>query len=168
MKTLRCLAMLLLALSLAGFAQKHGALSVTFHVETNARDTSTFAVPVNLINLKRQAFIEKMPSITEREISGIFPFPASDGTMGCAFKLDDHGRVWLDTLSIEKKGMALVAMVNGRIVCDMLIDKRVADGIISIPNGLTNEDITILKKKFKVIGTGKPAKPTGFERMPQS
>ena len=109
-----------------------------------------------------------MPSITEREISGIFPFPASDGTMGCAFKLDDHGRVWLDTLSIEKKGMALVAMVNGRIVCDMLIDKRVADGIISIPNGLTNEDITILKKKFKVIGTGKPAKPTGFERMPQS
>jgi len=168
MKTFRCLALLILALALAGFAKKKEALSVTFHVETNSRDTSSFALPVNLKNLGRQSYIEKMPSITEREISRIFPFSASDGSMGCAFILDDHGRVWLDTLSVEKRGMALVAMVNGRIVCDMLIDKRVADGIITIPNGLSDQDIVILTKKFKVAGTGKKAAPTGFERMPNN
>jgi hypothetical protein len=155
MKIFRSLALLLLALALAGFAQKSGTLSVTFHVEANARDTSTFSVPVTLKNSHRQVYIEKMPSITEREIETIYPFPASDGTMGCAFKLDAHGRIWLDTVSIENYGKAIVAMVNGRIVFDMFIDKRVSDGIITIQNGLTEEDIAILKKKFKVMGTGK-------------
>jgi len=166
MKTFRTLALLLLALALAGFAQKSGALSVTFHVEANARDTNTFSFPIDLKNLKRQAYIEKMPSITEHEIAAIFPFAASDGTMGCAFKLDDHGRIWLDTVSIENYGKALVAMVNGRIVFDMLIDKRVSDGIVTIQNGLTEQDIAILKKKFKVMGTGKKEAPTGMERIP--
>ena len=163
MKMLRRLAPLLLVLLLCGMAQKKKRdLSVTFHVETIEQDTGTFAMQVELRSLHRMAYVEKMPSITEREISLIYPFTAPDGTMGCAFKLDNHGRIWLDTLSIEKRGLAMVALVNGRIVCDMLIDKRVSDGIITIPRGLNTEDIEILKKKFKIMGTtdkkGRPVK----------
>ena len=158
MKLLRCLASLCLILALAGFSQKNQVLTVTFHVETNARDTKSFALPVKLKNLKREAFIEKMPSITEREIAGIFPFAASDGTMGCSFQMDAHGTIWLVTLSVEHRGSALVAMINGRIVCDLLIDKRVSNGLITIPNGLTNEDVAGLTKKFHIIGTGKKEK----------
>ena len=145
---LRCLASIFLVLLFAGFAPKKQTLTVTFHVEANAHDTKTFSVPVMLKNLNRETYIEKLPSITETEISAIFPFAASDGTMGCTFKLDGHGTIWLDTLSVEHRGTALVAMVNGRIVCDLLIDQRVSTGLITIPNGLTNEDITILTKKF--------------------
>jgi len=160
MKMLRCVATLFLALALVGFAQKRNALSLTFHVETNSRDTASFAIPVDLKNLHRQAFIEKMPSITEREVQGIYPFLAADGTQGCAFQLDNHGTIWLDTLSVEHRGMALVAMVNGRIVCDLLIDKPVTDGIISIPCGLTPADMTILKKKFRLITPGNKPNPS--------
>ena len=155
---LRCLASLFLVIALTGFAKKNEALSVTFHVETNERDSKTFAIPVTLKNLKRATFIEKMPSITEREIAAIYPFSAPDGTMGCAFKLDSHGSMWLDTLSIEHRSSALVAMVNGRIVCDLLIDQRVANGLITIPSGLTNADIAILTKKFHLIGSEKKEK----------
>lgn len=166
MKTFRCLSLLLLLPFLAGMAKKSTSLSVTFHVETSQQDTGAFSIPVQLRSLNREAYVEKMPSITEREIAAIYPFPASDGTLGCVFKLDNHGRIWLDTLSIEKRGMAMIAMVNGRIVCDMLIDKRVSDGIITIPFGLTDQDITILKKKFKLIGTKKNGEPVKGERDP--
>ena len=159
MKTLRSLAILFLALALAGFAQKRNALTVTFHVETNSRDTASFAIPVELKNLHRQAFIEKMPSITEREILGIYPFMAADGTQGCSFQLDNHGIIWLDTLSVEHRGLALVAMVNGRIVCDLLIDKRVSDGVITIPSGLTPDDMRILQKKIHLITPGSKSSP---------
>jgi len=162
MKNIRIFLFLLLALALAGFAEKMRRVSVTFHVETNARDTGAFAIPVKLKNPPRQTFIEKMPSITEQEIQAIYPFPANDGTMGCAFMLDDHGRVWLDTLSVEHLGRSLVAFVDGRQVSDVLIDKRVSDGIITIPYGLTNNDIASLKGKYPIIGQHKLRKEIPF------
>jgi len=153
MKMFRCIAFLLLALALAGFSKKKEGFSLTFNVEANAQDSSTFSMPVPLKNLNRQAYIEKMPSITEREIESIYPFAAPDGTMGCTFRLDNHGRMWLDTVSVENNGKALVAIMSGRIVFDMLIDKRVSDGIITISSGLTNEEISILKSRYRVMGT---------------
>jgi len=155
MKKFRFISLVLLALALAGFSQKLKHCTVTFHVEANKKDGGPFSVPVMVKNPPREIFVEKMASITEREIQSIFPFAANDGTMGCAFKLDDHGRVWLDSLSIEHLGQSLVAFINNRQVIDMIIDKRVSDGIITIQSGLTNEEIEILKMKFPLITNGK-------------
>ena len=156
MKKLRFLFLLLPVLLLTGFASKKQLPStVTFHVECNPRDTESFAVPIRLKNPPRDTFVEKMASITEREIESIYPLKAADGSMGCVFKLDDHGRIWLDTLSVEKRGMSIVAFVNGRQIVDMLIDKRVSDGIITIPGGLTNEDILELVKRHRIMGQKK-------------
>jgi hypothetical protein len=156
MKQFRLFPLVLLVLALSGFAQKKNHISVTFHVEANEQDSNVFSVPVILKNPPRKIFVEKMASLTEREIQSVFPFQANDGTMGCSFKLDDHGTIWLDTLSIEHLGKTLVGFVNERQVIGLLIDRRVADGIITIPSGLKNEEIEVLKKKFPLMKARKP------------
>jgi hypothetical protein len=136
-------------------SKKAPDVTVRFHSEANPRDTDTFAVQVMLSNPPRQAFISKIPDISEKDIQAIYPFPAPDGSMGCAFKLDEHGRIALDSLSIEKRGQSVVATMNGRQVVDMQIDRRVSDGVITIQRGLTQEDIAALQKKFRIVGEAK-------------
>ena len=146
------LPLLLLAIFCTAGAKKKPGPSVRFYAEASERDTSTFAVPVMLQYPPRQAWVDKIPVINEHDIAAIYPFPADDGTMGCAFKLDEHGTLMLDTLSVEKRGTSVVAVVNGRQVIDMQIDRRVSDGVITVPHGLSPQDIALLTKKYKVLG----------------
>lgn len=147
----RCL-LPILALAFMGSAKKPTQAVVRFHTEANARDTDTFSTPVIFHNPPRQAFIQKVAVISERNILAYYPFEASDGTMGAAFKLDELGRIQLDTLSVDHRGSSIMAFVNGRQVIDMVIDKRVSDGIITIPSGLSPVDIARFKKEFKLLG----------------
>jgi len=151
MKTpLWCL-LAVLALSFIAAGKKEPELTVRFYTEGNVHDTSVFTVPVVVGSPPRKAYISKIPNISERDISAIYLFVGSDGTVGCTFVLDEHGRVGLDTLSVEKRGTALVAVVNGRQVMDLLIDKRVSDGIITIPRGLSIEEGRMLRKTFRSV-----------------
>lgn len=145
----------LLALVFVAFAKKQVPITVHFHLEANARDTSSFATPVTLQNPPRQAYVEKIPTLTERDVAAIFPFTAPDGTMGCAFKLNEHGTLELETLSTDRRGRSLLAVVNGRQVIDMLIDQRITDGIVTISRGLDPREIDLLGKKFPVLGQPK-------------
>ena len=145
----------LLALAWLGMA-KPPAVTVRVFAEANEHDTNRFAAPVALKNPPRQAFIEKMPSLNERYIAAIYPFQADDGTWGCAFKLDAKGRIDLEVVSTERRGSSLVVFVGTKKgthqVVDMVIDRRVTDGIISVPRGLTEMEIAALTREFKVMG----------------
>ena len=147
-----------LALCFVAFAKKEPGFTVRFYTETTSTETNTFAVPVQLQNPPRKSFISTIPNISEHDIYAIYPFQATDGTIGCVFLLDDHGKDMLDTLSIEKRGTSLIALVNVRQVIDMLIDRRIPDGILVIPHGMTVEEGLLLKKTFKVINMP-PATP---------
>ena len=76
----------------------------------------------------------------------LFSYPAQDGTYGALIQLDEHGRGMLDTLSIERRGSFLFVFINGRFITNLQIDKRVSDGKIYIPSGLTAPDIDLMKK----------------------
>lgn len=143
--------MALLALGLIAAGKKEPEVMVRFFTEANAKDTGSFSVPVMFQNPPRRGYISKIPNLSERDVRGIYLFPGNDGTIGCAFYLDEHGTVMLDTLSVEKRGTSLLAIVNGRQVIDMLIDRRVSDGIVTIPRGLTPEEGNLLKKAFRSV-----------------
>jgi hypothetical protein len=153
----RCL-LFVVALSLVGFAKRQPVVTVRFFTEANAsgHDSETFSSPVMLHNPPRQTFIQKIPVISERNVVAMYPFPAADGSLGCAFRLDELGRIQLEALSVDHLGSSIVAFVNGRQIIDMTIDRRVTDGVISIPSGLTQIDIVRLSKEFKVLGKRKP------------
>src|SRR5215467_417357 len=99
--------------------------------------------------------IQKLPWITERDVMAFSPYPAQDGTFGALFQLDDHGRVVLDTLSVEHRGGFLFVFINGRLITDLQIDKRVSDGKIYVPSGLSPADIALMKKEWRLIGQPK-------------
>ncbi len=96
-----------------------------------------------------------MPRISELDVMGFYPYAAANGTYGALFQLDEHGRVALDALSIEGRGSFLFVFINGRLITELQIDKRVSDGKIYIASGLTAADIALMKKDWRLIGQRK-------------
>ena len=109
-------------------------------------------MPVRTTFSGKNIAIQKLPWITEHDVVAFSPYPARDGTFGALFQLDEHGRVVLDTLSVERRGGVLFVFINGRMITELQIDKRVSDGRIYIPSGLTAADVEGMKKKWSLPG----------------
>jgi hypothetical protein len=151
----------LLGLAFLGMGDKPD-VTVRFFVEANSQDTDHFATPATLKNPPRDAFIEKTPLVSERMVKAIYPFQAADGTWGCSFKLDESGRISLEVVSTTHRGRSIVAFLSTKKgthqVVDMLVDKPIGDGVITIPYGLTEMEIALLTKEFHVLGQEKKKK----------
>ncbi len=148
----------LLALCLIAGAKKP-KVTVRFHIEVNEVSGAPFMMTSVVPGSDRKVTLSKSAEISEDDIVAIYPFPANDETFGCAFRLDAHGRIALDSLSNDARGAMLVAFVNTRAVTAMLVDKRVSDGIITINRGLTREEAILLIKTFPVLGQSAQKKP---------
>ena len=133
--------------------QRHCTFRV--HAQANPHDTDIFSMPAGATSSGKDIAIQKMAWITEHDVMAFSPYPASDGTLGALFQLDDHGRTVLDTLSIEHRGGFLFVFINGRMITGLQIDKRVSDGKIYIPSGLTAADVELMKKQWPPRGERK-------------
>jgi hypothetical protein len=133
--------------------QRHCTFRV--HAQANPHDTNVFSTSARARSSGKDVAIQKLPWITERDIAAFTPYQAQDRTYGALFELDEHGRVVLDTLSIERRGGFLFVFINGRLITELQIDRRVSDGKIYIPSGLTAADIELMKKDWRLIGQRK-------------
>lgn len=137
-------------------------VSVRFYAEANARDGAAFSKPIKLHFPERDAFIEAVPAINERNIKAMYPFQANDGSWGAYFYLDEQGKMRLGVVSTERRGSSMVAFVatakGVHQVIDMVIDKPINDGIITIPRGMTELEVAALTKEIPVFGQGKKKK----------
>ena len=162
MKLTTRFALIALAAASLGMSSKP-KVTVRFHAETNRNDTNSFAVPVKLEYARREAHLNRVPEFSERNIVGIFPWKTADGTWGCAFKLNGSGRIRLETISSDKHGSAIVAFIGTKKgmhqVIDMVIDRTISDGIVSIPRGITDIEMLVLKGQFRLMGADKDKKP---------
>ncbi|MEP6820980.1 MAG: hypothetical protein ABI946_01375 [Chthoniobacterales bacterium] len=122
--------------------------SLRAHSEANAHDGSAFSSPIKSTTTGESLFIQKVPVISEHDVVAFAPYRAPDGSYGALFEFDDHGKLALDTLSIERRGTYLYVFVNGRNVAELLIDRRVSDGKLYLPSGLTEKDIAQMKKDW--------------------
>jgi hypothetical protein len=125
------------------------------HAEANPNDTAVFSTSVRAQFSGKEVSIEKVPRITEYDVAAFYPYPAGNGTFGVLFQLDEHGKVALDALSIERRGSLLFILINGRPITELLVDKRVSDGQIYIASGLTKRDIDSMKNDWRLIGQRK-------------
>jgi hypothetical protein len=133
--------------------QRHCSFRV--HAQANPRDTEVFASSVRAQVSGKEIAIEKTPWISERDVMAFAAYPAQNGSYGVLIQLDEHGRTVLDTLSIERRGSFLFVFINGRFSTELQIDKRVSDGKIYIPSGLTAADLDLMKKDWRWIGQKK-------------
>ena len=158
MKTILPILFAVIGLALLGMGGKPPVI-VRFFVEANEQDTEKFATPIKLQNPPREAYIEKTPTISERMVKAIYPFQAANGTWGCSFQLDHSGRISLNVASTTQRGRSIVAFVGTKAgthqVIDLLIDKVINDGVITIPYGMTELEIAALTKEYPVLGAKK-------------
>jgi hypothetical protein len=122
------------------------------HAEANPNDTAIFSSSIRALFSGKQVAIERMPRLSERDVVAFYPYPAGDGNYGALFQLDEHGRLALDALSIERRGSLLFVLMNGRAITELQVDRRVSDGQIYIASGLTKADIDLMKKDWRLIG----------------
>jgi len=154
MKTLCAFAFCLVFAATEGVAkQRH--CTFRLHSQANPRDTEVFATSARAQLSGKNVAIEKTPWISEQDVMAFSPYPGKNGTYGALIQLDEHGRVVLDTLSVERRGSFLFVFINGRLITELEVDKRVSDGKIYIPSGLTSADIELMKKDWRMIGQRK-------------
>jgi hypothetical protein len=139
----------LLAISATG-KDRHCIFRV--HAEANPNDTAAFSSSVRALFSGKQVAIERIPRLSERDVVAFYPYDAGNGNYGALFQLDEHGRIALDALSVERRGNLLFVLINGRPVTELQIDRRVSDGRIYIAAGLTKADIELMKKDWRIIG----------------
>lgn len=135
---------LALIVATCGLAKTHSTFRV--HVEANPSDGPAFSTKLRLFG--RDATIEKVPTLSESDVTALQTYRAADGTHGALFQLNEHGRLALDSLSIERRGGSLFVFINGRPAAELQIDRRVSDGKIYIASGLSANDIELLKKDW--------------------
>lgn len=148
-----------IGLCLLAGARKPPAPAIRLHVETHAADGEIFSLPVRVGNPPRQLHVERMPMITEREVAAIYPFQARDGsgTFGIYLQLDNHGSKAVQQITTEKRHALIVPIINGRPVSVLRMDRPVRDGIISIPGGITGEELFALGQAHPIIGESREA-----------
>ena len=150
-----CVLLLWLFVALpVGFAKERHCI-FRLHAQGNPQDTEVFSTSVRAQLSGKDVAIEKIPRISERDVIAFYPYPAANGTYGALFQLDENGRIALDTLSIERRGSYLFVIINGRLITELAIDKRVSDGKIYIASGLTVADINLMKKDWRLLGQRK-------------
>jgi hypothetical protein len=154
MRTL-CVFVFCLAFALIDTSAKQRHCTFRVHAQANAHDTDTFSVPARATSSGRDIVIEKLAWISEHDVTAFSPYQAANGTFGALFQLDDHGRTVLDTLSVEHRGGFLFVFINGRMITELQIDKRVSDGKIYVPSGLTAADVGLMKKEWRLLGSRK-------------
>jgi len=150
-----CVFVFCVAFALVDAAAKPRHCTFRVHAQANAQDADVFSMPARTTSSGKDVAIQKTPWITEHDVTAFSPYPAKDGTFGALFQLDDHGRVVLDTLSVERRGGFLFVFINGRMITELQIDKRVSDGKIYVPSGLTAADVELMKKQWRLPGERK-------------
>ena len=121
---------------------------------TPTNDSAVFAQPVRSLS-GRDVFIDKTAWLTERDVKAFYPYRAADGSYAALLLLDDHGRTILDTLSVEHRLSFLFVFVNGRPLTELQVDRRVSDRTIYLPSGLTETDIKLMNKDWKLLSRRK-------------
>src|SRR3954451_20496620 len=100
MKTAVLIALFVLSGTAITDAKTHSTFRV--YAEANPSNGPTFSTKLRLFG--RDVTIEKVPTLSENDVTGLRTYRATDGTHGALFQLNEHGRLALDSLSIERRG----------------------------------------------------------------
>ena len=137
----------------SGHKKRDPAIAIRLHAQVYAFDPE-FTAKVKVGTPSREITIEKLASISERDIASFYPYRAADGTFSAVLQLDRHGSAVLENISAQKLGLSLVVAVGGRAVAALKVDKPISDGVVFIPYGLSVADIRAMGASFPIMGQG--------------
>lgn len=163
MKNAAFVAFLMSCLLCTGMSRKP-KFTITIHAEASQEDNPRTIF--NEVVQGQKLLFKLMPEISHMNIAAFQPFPSSEGNgNGVALKLDFRGTNALEIATRSRPGQLLLAKVNGKSVDILNIDQPVLDGIVTIWNGVPDEVIAELEKKYPHINQSRSA-GNGIEMTP--
>ena len=115
-------------------------------------------MPDTIGNPPRKVILKRAPEFTHNNIAAFHSFPADNGNAnGVALKLDFKGTQALEMVTRLQQGQILRSLVNGTPVDYVLIDRPISDGIFTIWEGVPEEVIQEMAKKYPPISGLKSA-----------
>jgi hypothetical protein len=146
------LALCLLAVPTVEAMSRKAKFSISFHSQgaehESPRSIFRYAVPGS-----DQAMIfRKVAEFSHNEVAAFHSFPAPSGNgNGITLRLDFRGSNALELLTRTRQGEIVLALVNGQPVDYLTIDRPVGDGLITIWEGISDEIVAEMKKKYPPI-----------------
>jgi hypothetical protein len=125
--------------------------SATFHMEADGNDHPKMVFS-QLANGKQRIF-RRMPEISTKDIVSFSPFPSEVGDgYGVIFRLSPTATNRFASISAVNLNRWMIALVNGRVVDGVFIDKQINDGVLVIWKGLTLQDTELMDQSIPRIG----------------
>lgn len=140
--------------------------TITFHALASEMDPPKTMFPFDL-NGKR-VFFKIVPEVSQQNITAFYAFPAEGGRgNGLTLQLDFRGRASLELVTRTRRDEYMLAMVNANPVDFVVLDQPVTDGIITIWQGVPDEVVKALEKKYPRIKKGAaPSMSKDMEMLP--
>lgn len=138
--------------ALAG-GKKENKVTVTFHIEADNNDNPKMIFPEPVGG--RQRIFRRLSDFTVRDIQDFAAFQASDGSYGLLITLKGNAATRLAAITATNPDRYLLAMINGRAVDALLIDKQITDGKLVIWKGTNALEIQELDKLVPRTGKDK-------------
>ena len=152
---LRLLSLFVFLLCLAAPASAMSSkpkFTISFHVQGTDMDSPRSIFRYAIPGRAHPLVFKRVPEITHSNIAAFHAFPTPNGNgQGVALRLDFRGTGALELVTRIRRGEVLLAMVNGTPVDYVTIDKPVADGLITIWEGVPDTVVAELKKKYPPI-----------------
>jgi hypothetical protein len=163
----------LLLLSLAGFAlcsceSDKTKFTLSVHSEGSEMESPRSIMPDMIGNPPRKVILKRSPEFTHNNIAAYHAFPADNGNgNGVALRLDFKGTQALELVTRMRQGEILRAILNGKGVDYVMIDRPITDGIFTIWEGVPDEVIAEMGKKYPTI-TGLPSASSNMDMTPST
>lgn len=134
--------------------------TISVHSEGSEMESPRSIMPDVIGNPPRKIILKRAPEFSQNHIAAFHAFPADNGNgYGVALKLDFKGTQALELVTRMRQGEILRSLVNGKPVDYVIIDRPIADGIFTIWEGVPEEVIKEMGKKYPPISGLKSAAP---------
>ena len=153
------ISMLALCPGLSAYAsgKKGETAGITFHLQADESDSPKMTFPQ--LTAGKQLTYRRSPEINIKDIAAFNPFPSQDGEgYGAVLQLKPHAKNRFAAISNSNVNRWMVAMVNGRIVDAVIIDKQVDDGFLVVWKGIGSAEIDAFDQTVPRIGEKTPRK----------
>lgn len=128
---------------------------ISFHMQGDPTDHEKMIFP-QLTNGQELVY-RRNPEFMTKDIAAFNPFPSQDGEgYGVVLQLKPGAKNRLAAVTSANTGRWMIAMVNGRLVDAVLIDKQVEDGLLVIWKGIGGAEIEAFDSQVPRIGEKKP------------
>ena len=143
------------ALTAHAGGKKGEKAGISFHMQADDTDNPNMIFPQ--LTAGKQLVYRRNPEVMIKDIAAFNPFPSQDGEgFGVLVQLKPSAASRFSAVSNTSINRWMVAMVNGRVVDAVIIDKQVDDGYLVIWKGIGQAEIDAFDAMVPRIGEKKP------------